>query len=429
MLKLDLDGARSFLSEEEYRRAEEKALRSHRDLVEGNGRGSEWLGWRRILADPNDAELEEIDTLSSRIRERADLFIVCGIGGSYLGGRALVEALGPQWSSEGEPGIVYAGHHLGGDQLGRLMAWLQRPLPDGSPKSVYLNVISKSGTTLETALAFRILREWMRETYPDSFSERVICTTGGEGGALNRLSEQYGFRRLGIPDDVGGRFSVLTPVGLLPASVAGIDIRTLFYQAVTRFQALEDDPAPALAYAATRYALHERETAVDLLAVFNDRMAGMGRWLQQLLGESEGKEGKGLFPVVSSYTTDLHSLGQIVQQGRRNLMETFIRVEEHSESPVVPREETNHDGLNYLAGRSLGEINRRAYEGTRRAHRQGGVPSITVSLDRLNEQHLGDFIYFYELVTAIYGYCLDINPFDQPGVEDYKSAMYHLLGK
>lgn len=429
MMTVDCEDALSFLEGEEIRSAREKARRSHRLLLEGGGPGREWLGWRRMLADPNDAELEEIAAVGGRIREMADVLVVCGIGGSCLGGRALVEALRPRRPARGETEIVFAGHHLGSRYHRELLEWLGRDREDGEPRSVCLNVISKSGTTLETALAFRLLRRWMEERYPDSLSERIVCTTSPEGGALNALSEKLGLRRFTIPEDVGGRFSVLTPAGLLPAAAAGIDIQTLYYEAVNRYRELEEDPSAAVEYAAVRYALHERGTAVDLISVFEEELRGMGRWLQQLLGESEGKEGKGIFPAVASYTSDLHSLGQMVQQGRRNLMETFIRVGEASRPPVFREEAGNPDGLNYLAGKSLHDINARAFEGTRRAHREGGVPVVAVTLDRLNEQHLGEFIYFYQLVTALYGYCLEVNPFNQPGVEGYKKAVYHLLGK
>ncbi|MDZ7773308.1 MAG: glucose-6-phosphate isomerase [Balneolaceae bacterium] len=427
MLNVDTSPARSHLDDTALQSAESRVNEAWAQLQSGEGPGAEWLGWRSMLADPNDAELERIDALGGEIREEADVLVVCGIGGSYLGSRALVEALAPRF--EAKPEIVYAGRDLDGGYLRELTGWLERPGPEGEPRSVYLNVVSKSGTTLETALAFRVLRAWMEERYPGELARRIICTTGQEGGALNALAREGGYRTLAIPEDVGGRFSVLTPAGLLPAAAAGIDIRTLYYEAVSRYKELEEDPAPAVDYAATRLALHEGGTAVDLLAAFEPRLHGMARWLQQLLGESEGKKGRGLFPAVATYSTDLHSLGQIVQQGRRNLMQTFLRVESMPHTPRVPREDDDLDGLNYTAGRSFHEINRRAFRGTLQAHSEGGVPCITVSLDRLNAQHLGDFIYFYELVTAIYGYALGVNPFTQPGVEDYKKAVYHLLGR
>src|SRR5699024_4177409 len=287
---------------------------------------------------------------------------------------------------------------------------------------------SKSGTTLETALSFRVLRQWMKENYEDS-SERIICTTSREGGALNKLIEERHYQKFIIPDDVGGRFSVLTPVGLLPIAVAGIDIRTLFYQAVAEYEALEKNPQELLAYAAVKHALYQKGKKIDLLATFEPQLEGLCGWLQQLLGESEGKAEKGMFPAKSVYSTDLHSLGQFVQQGSRTMMETFITVERGKESVTVAKQEGNHDGLNYLAGQSFKDINSRALEGTRQAHYEGGVPCVTVTLDRLNEQNIGEFIYFYELFTATYCYALRVNPFDQPGVELYKKKMYQLLGR
>lgn len=431
MLTIDISRAKQFLAEDEFDRASAKAEKSLRAVQDRSGPGAEWLGWRDLLDDPNDAELEQMDTLATKIRARADVFIVCGIGGSYLGARAVIEALSSFFGDSG-PEILFAGHHMSGKYLRELIEYLEQPKMndegDEVSKSVYLNVISKSGTTLETALSFRVLRKWMSEQFPDS-ADRIICTTGKEGGVLNRLIAEHGYQKFIIPDDVGGRFSVLTPVGLLPIAVAGIDIRTLFYEAVSKYEELEKDPAPVLEYAAVKYALHEQGKTVDVITSFEPQLKALGGWLQQLLGESEGKEGKGVFPVLSGYSTDLHSIGQFIQQGPRNLMETFITVKAASEKITVEKIPGDHDGLNYLAGRSFHDINSRAFEGTLQAHVDGGVPCIVVGLDKLNAQHLGEFIYFYELMTAIYCYCLEVNPFNQPGVEHYKKEMYQLLGK
>lgn len=428
MLHIDLSPAQNFLDPNPWRNALEKAKVSHGKVVSGSGPGSEWLGWRRLLAERDTGLLNRIVEASEEIRSDADLFIVCGIGGSYLGARAVIDALGTDPEQTGTE-VVFAGNQMSGIFLDNLLKRLNTPKADGSPKRVYLNVISKSGTTLEPALTFRVLRGWLEEHWPEETGRRIICTTGPSGGALNPMAEARGYRTFEIPDDVGGRFSVLTPVGLLPAAVAGLDIHALFDAAADEYIALEENPEPAVAYAALRYALHEEGKAIDLFAVMEPSLHGMGRWMQQLLGESEGKEGKGLFPVVSTYSTDLHSIGQMVQQGRRNLMETFIHLRESPANLEVPETEEDGDGLNYLAGSTMHEINTRALEGTMKAHGEGGVPCISVALDRLDEENIGRMIYFYELVTAIYGYCLDVNPFDQPGVEDYKKAMYELLGK
>ncbi|MGD8426082.1 MAG: glucose-6-phosphate isomerase [Balneolaceae bacterium] len=428
MIKVDIRQAKSFLTDEEFETALKKAQDSFKAVQNKSGEGAEWLGWRDLLEDPNDAILEQLDSLASSIREDADVFIVCGIGGSYLGAKAVIDALTDFFGSHG-PEILYAGHHMSGAYLEGLIEYLEKPNEEGNTKSVYLNVISKSGTTLETALSFRILRKWLNEKFADDAAERIVCTTSAEGGALNVLVEEHGYRKFVIPDDVGGRFSVLTPVGLLPIAVAGIDIRTLLYEAVSKYEELEKNPEKVLEYAAVKYALFRKGKAIDLITSFEPKLKSLGGWLQQLLGESEGKEGRGMFPAVASYSTDLHSLGQFVQQGTRNLMETFIVVESASNGLTIEQQEGNHDGLNYLSGRSFHEINTKAFEGTLKAHTEGAVPSVVITLSKLNAQHIGEFIYFYELLTAIYCYCLDVNPFNQPGVEDYKKEMYQLLGK
>jgi glucose-6-phosphate isomerase len=427
MINVDISKARSFLEEDSFDDSYQKAEQAVEQVQQGSGAGSEWLGWRTLLADPNDAILEQLDSLAAAIRSDADVFIVCGIGGSYLGARAVIEAMTPFFGSDG-PEILYAGNQMSGQYLKELIDYLEQPNAEGEAKSVYVNVISKSGTTLETALSFRILRNWLDNRFED-ISDRIICTTSAEGGALNELIDEHGFQKFVIPDDVGGRFSVLTPVGLLPIAVAGIDIRTLFYEAVSKFEALEEDPEPIVKYAAVKHALYEEGKVLDLFTTFEPQLDAFSGWLQQLLGESEGKEHQGMFPAKATYSTDLHSLGQFVQEGPRNMMETFIRVDAMDEEVTVQTEEQNHDGLNYLEGRSFHDINSRALEGTLQAHNEGGVPCVVVTMDELNAQHIGEFIYFYELLTAVYCYCLDVNPFNQPGVEFYKKEMYQLLGK
>ena len=428
MLSTDISRAQQFVSGEEYEQALAKAEQSFQLIQQENGPGAEWLGWRELLADPNDAILEQLDSLATAIRSDADVFIVCGIGGSYLGARAVIEALGSFFGNSG-PEILFAGHHMSGKYLEELVEYLEKPNREGEEKSVYLNVISKSGTTLETALSFRVLRKWMTRKFPEDVDNRIICTTSAEGGALNKLIAEHGYKKFVIPDDVGGRFSVLTPVGLLPIAVAGIDIRTLFYEAVSKYEALENNPQEVIQYAAIRYALSLQETATDVITTFEPQLNALGGWLQQLLGESEGKDGKGIFPALATYSTDLHSIGQFIQDGPRNLMETFITVGQTSRKLTIDETDNDHDGLNYLAGRTFHDINSRAFEGTIQAHTDGKVPCIVVELDELNAQHIGEFIYFYELMTAIYCYCLEVNPFNQPGVEDYKKEMYKLLGK
>ena len=428
MIKTNTSRAKQFLAEDEFRQAYQQAEDAFETVKKGSGKGAEWLGWRDLLADPNDAILEQIDSLAANIREQADVFIVCGIGGSYLGARAVIEALHSFFDNDG-PEIIFAGHHMSGKYLKDLIGYLDKPNVEGEQKSIFLNVISKSGTTLETALSFRVLRKWMTKKFPKDVDDRIICTTSKEGGALNELVNKHGFNKFIIPDDIGGRFSVLTPVGLFPIAVAGIDIRTLFYEAVSKYEELEEDPGQVLDYAATKFALFNNGKSLDVLTTFEPQLEALGGWLQQLLGESEGKQGKGMFPATAIYSTDLHSIGQFIQQGTRNMMETFITIESAEENITIEELSGNHDGLNYLSGQTFHEINKQAFKGTLQAHTDGLVPSIVISLDKLNAQHIGEFIYFYELLTAVYCYCLGVNPFDQPGVEDYKREMYQLLGK
>ena len=427
MIKVDLSDALEFVDESEFESAQNLASSAFKKVVDGTGPGSNWLGWRRILAEPNDAEIDRIAQHAAQIREDADIFIVCGIGGSFTGAKAIIEALNLPFNSKG-PEVLFAGHHMGGRYLEQLMDYLQAPKSDGEPKSVYLNVISKSGSTLETALAFRTIRKWIHEFYDDA-KNRVIATTGETGGILNKIIEEEGYSKYIIPEDIGGRYSVLTPVGLLPVSVAGIDIQTLYYGAVSEYEHLEKDTDTVLKYSAFRYLMHKKGVALDVIGSFEPELMGFADWTQQLLGESEGKEGKGLFPAVAGYSTDLHSIGQMIQQGQRNMMETLFVVDSPISKFSVPEVESDTDQLGYLDNKLFHEINRSAQQGTVQAHREGGVPVVKILIDKLNAQQLGQLIYFYELMTAVYVYMLNVNPFNQPGVENYKQAMYRLLGK
>lgn len=428
MISTNIKRAKQFIPESEFEKSYQKAVEAYKSVDQKKCKGSEWLGWQTILNTPNDAELDKIATHAQKIRENADIFIVCGIGGSYTGAMGVIKALNPVFKNNG-PEILFAGHHMSGKYLTELMEYISRPTEDGSKKSIYLNVISKSGSTLETALAFRTIRHWMHQVYED-VGERIIATTGDKGGVLNKIIAEEGYSKYIIPDDVGGRFSVLTPVGLLPIGVAGIDIQTLFYGAVSEYKKTGDDPDEVLKYAAARYYFHENGYAIDVLSSFEPELQGMIAWIQQLFGESEGKDGNGLYPAAAGFSTDLHSIGQLIQDGKRNLIETFIDIAYPLSSLKVPNDDSlNVDSLGYLAGKTFHEINKSALEGTAEAHHEGGVPVLKIILDRLNAQSLGELIYFYELFTAVYVTMLNVNPFDQPGVESYKKAMYRLLGK
>ncbi len=428
MIRIDTSTVRSFLKSESLELAQKLSVESLKAVQTKTGKGPEWLGWRDILANPNDALLNQIESLAEDIRREADVFVVCGIGGSYLGAKAVIDALGSFFPVKG-PEIVYAGHHMSGRYLKELIAYLNTPKHDGKPKSVFVNVISKSGTTTETAIAFRVLREWVHENFPNDATKRIICTTSATGGALNRIIDANGYKKFILPDDIGGRFSVLTPVGLLPIAAAGHDIRALYYGAVSAFREYESDASSLLDYTSVRTALYNDGYAIDVISTFEPELTSIGGWMQQLMGESEGKNHKGLYPAIHTYSTDLHSLGQMVQDGQRNMFETFLVVDQDEVGFVVDTDDENHDGLNYLSGKTLHDINSKALQGTTQAHIAGGVPVIQVHLSRVDEDTIGSLLYFLELATAVYVYNLGENPFDQPGVEDYKKAMFKLLGK
>lgn len=394
---------------------------AHQAVLDGTGAGAEMLGWRQMLLDPDDALLGRVVEVAEEVRARADVLLCIGIGGSYLGTDAVIDALSPPFAKT-KPEVLFAGHHLSPRYHEELLHYLEG-------KSVYVNVISKSGTTLEPALAFRFVRAWMEQRFEDH-ARRTIATTDASKGVLHDLAAAKGYRTFVVPDDVGGRFSVLTPVGLLPIAAAGLDVRSLFYGAVGLARSLSDPDAehPVLDYAADRFLLHEQGFKADLMAVMEPKLAAFGGWWQQLFGESEGKDGKGLFPSVAEYTSDLHSLGQYVQQGQRTLVELFLQAEGFA-GPSVREEEGDPDRLNYLAGKSYAEVNAVAHEATAEAHAEGGVPNWTLTLGRLDTQTLGEALYFFEHAVAVSGYLLGVNPFDQPGVENYKQKMFARLGQ
>jgi glucose-6-phosphate isomerase len=422
MLALDRSRVAPFLPEAARADLQPRLADAHRQVLDGSGQGAEMLGWRPLVLRPDRAVLDAVEEAAREVRDRAEVLLCVGIGGSYLGAEAVIRALSPYFGGEGGPEVLFAGHHLSPAYHRQLLEHLEG-------KSVYVNVISKSGGTLEPALAFRFARRFLEERFGDA-DRRVFVTTGPTGGSLNPLADEKGYRRFVIPDGVGGRFSVLTPVGLLPIAAAGLDFRALFDGAAEATRALEAEEGNlALDYAADRYLLHEEEYTTEVMAVLEPRLAPFGAWWQQLFGESEGKEGKGLFPAVVQYTTDLHSLGQYVQEGQRNLVETFLLVGEEDGGLTVGEEPGDPDGLNYLAGKPFAEVNRNAYEGTAEAHREGGVPNWTLTLPRLDAASLGGAIAFFQHAVAVGGYLLGVNPFDQPGVEAYKQKMFELLGK
>lgn len=397
----------------------------HENLYSKKGRGSDFLGWLDWPSTLDEEFLKKVEKTAAQIRDTADVLVVIGIGGSYLGSKAVLSALDPYFSKEAGLEVVFAGHQVSGEYLKQLLAHL-----DG--KRVVVNVISKSGKTTEPAIAFRFLKNYMEERYGQEAAERIIVTTDAEKGALLTLAEANGYQRFVVPEDVGGRYSVFTAVGLVPIAAAGYSIRDLLAGALNAeelYNNTDADENPALQYAAVRHQLYVEGYTTEVMATFEPKLSFVQEWWKQLFGESEGKEGKGIFPASVSFTTDLHSMGQYIQDGKRNLFETFLLVQEAKEDLSIFEAENDGDELNYMAGLSLQEFNHVAYKGTSSAHLDGGVPQLSLTIPKIDEYNMGHLLYFYMLACAYSAYLLDINPFDQPGVEDYKNNIFKLLNK
>ena len=431
-LQLDFTKAFGPAADERLEAIRPEAEKSLRTLYEGTGAGNDFLGWLHLPSSITDAQLTDIEQTAERLRA-CQAVIVIGIGGSYLGARAVIEALTDSFDAlrtgadRTHPVILYAGNQIGEDYLSELCDLLRG-------RDFGIINISKSGTTTEPAIAFRILRSLLEENVGAAAAkERIVAVTDRARGALRTLADREGYKTYVIPDDVGGRYSVLTPVGLLPIAVAGIDIRALVRGAVEMERAVGPDVPfdrnPALRYAAARQTLYRSGKKIEILANFHPKLHYVGEWWKQLYGESEGKDHRGLFPAAVDLTTDLHSMGQWIQQGERTIFETVVSIDAPERTLSVPTDADNLDGLNYLAGRRVDEINKMAELGTRLAHASGGVPNIRVSIPRLTADHLGGLLYFFEAACGISGYLSGVNPFDQPGVEAYKRNMFALLDK
>ncbi len=400
-------------------------IRAAQDLLASrSGAGADFLGWVDLPVRARQ-EIAPVLDAAERIRTEADVLIVVGIGGSYLGARAVIEALRSPFAADG-PTVVFAGQHIDGGYLRSLMDAC-------ADRRVCVNVISKSGTTTEPALAFRVLRQWLEQRYGKrEASRRIFATTDAKHGALRRVADEEGYTTFVIPDDVGGRFSVMTPVGLLPIAAAGLDVAAMLDGAIAmRDTAGSTDPDrnPVLRYAMLRDALYRQGKQIEVLASFHPELSFVTEWWKQLFGESEGKDGKGIFPAAVTNTTDLHSMGQYIQDGERRLFETFLFAEESGDDIAVPEAADDTDGLNYLAGSSFAQVNAEALRGTSLAHLDGGVPNATILLPRISAASIGALMYFFETTVALCGYAIGVNPFDQPGVEAYKRNMFALLGK
>jgi glucose-6-phosphate isomerase len=400
-------------------------------LHTGEGKGADFLGWVGLPSSITAGTLADIKAVAAGLREKAEVVVVIGIGGSYLGTKAVLDAVQNPFcfmqAERKDPVMLFAGHTISEDYMARLMTAIEG-------RSLAAIVISKSGTTTEPAIAFRIIRQEIEKRYGKAGAAgRIVAITDAKRGALKKVADEAGYRTFVIPDDVGGRYSVLTPVGLLPLAVAGVDVDALVAGAQRMEAATAPEVAfdanPAAIYAAARYALYKKGYKIEILAAYEPGLQYFAEWWKQLYGESEGKQGKGIFPAGVVFSTDLHSMGQYIQEGERILFETVLSVGSSSGKVTVERAEDDGDGLNFLAGKRMGDVNRMAELGTMLAHVDGGVPNIRVELERIDEGSLGELIYFFEKACGISGYLLGVNPFDQPGVEAYNKNMFALLEK
>ena len=418
-----------FVGEDEYKGIEAQVKNAHKSLHDGTGLGNDFIGWVDLPTNYEKEEFARIKKAAEKIKKDTDVFVVIGIGGSYLGARAAIEFLtSPNYNAlaKDTPQIYFTGNSISSSALADIIE-----LCEG--KDVSINMISKSGTTTEPAIAFRVFREMLEKKYgKDGAKDRIYCTTDKARGTLKELADKEGYETFVVPDDVGGRFSVLTAVGLLPIAVAGADIDALMEGAKKAQDEFNNDDLntnDCYKYAAIRNILYNKGYSTEIMVSYEPAYALMNEWFKQLYGESEGKDKKGIFPASVIFSTDLHSLGQYIQDGRRNLFETVVLFDKCKKEITLGEDPTNVDGLNFLSGKTMGFVNRKAFEGTVLAHNDGGVPNIVLDVEDMDEKNLGYLIYFLEKACAISGYILGVNPFNQPGVESYKKNMFALLGK
>ena len=430
-IKLSIDKAFGFVSAEKVAGYKTGVETANESLHYGTGKGNDFLGWLNLPSSIDEAHLSDIENTAKILRDNCEVVVVIGIGGSYLGAKAVIDALSNSFdwlqTDRKAPVVVYAGQNIGEDYLYELQELLKN-------KRFGIISISKSGTTTEPALAFRLLKTQLEEQQGKETAKKlIVCVTDKAKGALRTLADNEGLKSFVLEDSVGGRYSVLTPVGLLPIAVAGMDIRQLVQGAREMEKicglgtSFEDNPAAQ--YAAVRNELYQNGKKIEILVNFNPKLHYVSEWWKQLYGESEGKENLGIFPASVDFTTDLHSMGQWIQEGERTIFETVISVREPNHTKIFPHSEENLDGLNFLAGKRVDEVNKMAELGTMIAHIDGGVPNLKIELPKLNEYYLGELIYFFERACGISGYLLGVNPFDQPGVEAYKKNMFALLEK
>lgn len=430
-IKLSIDKAFGFVSEQNVAGYKAQVAAANGALHSGTGKGSDFLGWLNLPSSIDETQLSDLENTAKILRENCEVVVVIGIGGSYLGAKAVIDSLSNSFdwlqTERKSPVVVYAGQNIGEDYLYELQEILKT-------RTFGIISISKSGTTTEPALAFRLLKTQLEEQQGKAAAQKlIVAVTDKTRGALRTLATQEGYKTYVIEDNIGGRYSVLSPVGLLPIAVAGFDIRQLVKGAVTMEtkcgQETRFEENPAAQYAAVRNELYKNGKKIELLVNFHPKLHFIGEWWKQLYGESEGKENKGIFPASVDFTTDLHSMGQWIQEGERSIFETVISVKESNHTKIFPHDENNLDGLNFLAGKRVDEVNKMAELGTMIAHIDGGVPNLKIELPKLNEYYLGELLYFFEKACGISGYLLGVNPFDQPGVEAYKKNMFALLEK
>lgn len=431
-ISLDYSKIKDYISEQEIKDMEEKVCKAHKVLTEKTGEGNDFLGWIDLPYNYDKEEFDRIKKSAEKIKNDSDVLIVIGIGGSYLGAKAAIDMLSNHFynllpkEERKTPQILFAGNSISGSYLKNLIDLVK-------DKDFSVNVISKSGTTTEPAVAFRVFKDLLEKKYgKDGAKSRIYATTDKVKGALKNLADSEGYETFVVPDDVGGRFSVLTAVGLLPIAVSGADIDMLMKGAQNAKDSYENCNIyenNCYMYAALRNILYNKGKNIEVMVNYEPNLHYFGEWWKQLYGESEGKDGKGIFPAAVDFSTDLHSMGQYIQDGQRILFETVLNVENVDADITIEETEDNIDGLNFLAGKTMSFVNNKAFLGTLLAHNDGGVPNLIVNIPEVNEFHLGELIYFFEKACAISGYIIEVNPFNQPGVEAYKKNMFALLGK
>ncbi len=420
MITLNTDYLKTFVDNGELKSIFPLVQKAHDQLHRKSGQGAEFTGWMDLPTRIPDTLIDELNQLAAQVQKDSDCLVSIGIGGSYLGIRATLEFLG----GASKLPIYYAGHNISSDYLHGLLETLK-------DKRVTVVVISKSGTTTEPAIAFRVIKKLLESKYSaEQLKKRIICVTDEKKGALRVIADKGGFKSFVIPDDVGGRFSILTPVGLVPLALAGVDIKSLVEgarKAQAEYAVCDLEKNTCYRYAAIRNILYGKGKKIEVLSSFNPNVSHVAEWWKQLFGESEGKGHKGIFPASLILSTDLHSMGQMLQDGERTLFETFIAIDKPMHDVLVPADVQDLDGFNYIAGKGFDFVNKKAYEGTAAAHFEGGVPNMTITLCKADAFHLGHLYYFFEKACGISGYVLGVNPFDQPGVEAYKKKMFALL--